>query len=83
MTLTGSCKSRSHVWEVRHAGLLEIKYEVAVRCDLVEKAELEDSKDILRGVEAAVFGCVVFTIARLVLTPDVSAWGIMTTTFEQ
>jgi TATA-binding protein-associated factor len=55
----GSGTSRSHVWEVRHAGLLGIKYEVAVRSDLVEKAELEDGKQILRGVvEAAVLGYV-------------------------
>ncbi|KAF7294767.1 TBP associated factor [Mycena indigotica] len=28
-------KDRTHIWEVRHAGLLGIKYEVAVRSDLV------------------------------------------------
>jgi TATA-binding protein-associated factor len=27
---------KAHVWEVRHAGLLGIKYEVAVRSDLFE-----------------------------------------------
>ena len=27
---------KGHVWEVRHAGLLGIKYEVAVRSDVVE-----------------------------------------------
>ncbi|KAF8590478.1 SNF2 chromatin remodeling protein [Ramaria rubella] len=53
----GSGGSRSHVWEVRHAGLLGIKYEVAVRSDLVEKAEIEDGTHILRGVvEAAILG---------------------------
>ncbi|KAF9453249.1 SNF2 superfamily chromatin remodeling protein [Macrolepiota fuliginosa MF-IS2] len=29
---------RNHVWEVRHAGLLGIKYEVAVRSDLFDDA---------------------------------------------
>jgi TATA-binding protein-associated factor len=55
---------RSHVWEVRHAGLLGIKYEVAVRGDLFEeqlvKGEDEDQfsgEDILKGVvDAAVLG---------------------------
>ena len=28
----------NHVWEVRHAGLLGIKYEVAVRSDVFEEA---------------------------------------------
>lgn len=32
----GPGKERSHIWEVRHAGLLGIKYEVAVRSDVVE-----------------------------------------------
>ena len=53
------------MWEVRHAGLLGIKYEVAVRSDLVDaklvKQEGEDAltcEQILRGiVEAAVLGC--------------------------
>lgn len=59
MTLTGSGRPRGHVWEVRHAGLLGIKYEVAVRSDLVDTAEEEDGKKILRGVvEAAVLGYV-------------------------
>ncbi|TFK45985.1 SNF2 chromatin remodeling protein [Heliocybe sulcata] len=54
------------VWEVRHAGLLGIKYEVAVRNDLVEiEAEMQDKdvkledevmsselsgKEVLRGI---------------------------------
>ena len=57
---------RQHVWEVRHAGLLGIKYEVAVRSDLVDakvvKQEGEDTsacEEILRGiVDAAVLGYV-------------------------
>lgn len=34
--VNGPGKERSHIWEVRHAGLLGIKYEVAVRSDVVE-----------------------------------------------
>ncbi|KAF8520167.1 SNF2 chromatin remodeling protein [Hysterangium stoloniferum] len=49
--------ARTHVWEVRHAGLLGIKYEVAVRGDLVEDSQGEGSRHILRGVvETAVLG---------------------------
>ncbi|KAH9934987.1 SNF2 chromatin remodeling protein [Fomitopsis serialis] len=48
---------KSHIWEVRHAGLLGIKYEVAVRSDLVSAAKSEDGQDLLRGVvDAAVLG---------------------------
>ncbi|KAJ7090312.1 SNF2 superfamily chromatin remodeling protein [Mycena belliarum] len=39
---------KTHVWEVRHAGLLGIKYEVAVRSDLFAKkadAMLADDED--------------------------------------
>ncbi|KAH9063809.1 hypothetical protein EDB83DRAFT_2519959 [Lactarius deliciosus] len=32
----GPGTEKSHIWEVRHAGLLGIKYEVAVRSDVVE-----------------------------------------------
>lgn len=55
------------MWEVRHAGLLGVKYEVAVRTDLFEtdtvKKEEDDmgevGKDVLRGVvDAAVLGYV-------------------------
>jgi TATA-binding protein-associated factor len=58
-------RDRSHVWEVRHAGLLGIKYEVAVRSDLfdskggeVGKRDFdEDGKNIVMGVvEAAILG---------------------------
>jgi len=56
---------KGHVWEVRHAGLLGIKYLVAVRSDLFDesfvKAEGSDSesgKEVLRGVaDAAILGC--------------------------
>ncbi|KZT70176.1 SNF2 superfamily chromatin remodeling protein [Daedalea quercina L-15889] len=55
---------RGHVWEVRHAGLLGIKYEVAVRSDLVSAVKSEggqdssqDGREVLRGVvDAAVLG---------------------------
>lgn len=40
------------VWEVRHAGLLGLKYEVAVRRDLFEASE-EDAKGVLQGVVSA------------------------------
>ncbi|KAF5324890.1 hypothetical protein D9611_004580 [Ephemerocybe angulata] len=51
----------SHVWEVRHAGLLGIKYEVAVRSDLFEWAPkgegTTESPDVLKDVvEAAILG---------------------------
>ncbi|KAF9483874.1 SNF2 superfamily chromatin remodeling protein [Pholiota conissans] len=64
MTITDA--ERGHIWEVRHAGLLGIKYEVAVRSDMFDEApyvKLEDDqihadgRDVLRGVvEAAMLG---------------------------
>lgn len=60
----GVLRERTHVWEVRHAGLLGIKYEVAVRSDLVQVNDAkEDSescnKAILRDVvDATVLGYV-------------------------
>jgi TATA-binding protein-associated factor len=55
---------RNHVWEVRHAGLLGIKYLVAVRSDLFEEvivklegSDLECGNEVLRGVaDAAILG---------------------------
>ena len=50
------------IWEIRHAGLLGIKYEVAVRSDLFESVKEESGsemrgRDILEGVvEAAILG---------------------------
>ena len=53
------------MWEVRHVGLLGIKYEVAVRTDLVDEASVKaegsdgetSGKEVLRGVvDAAVLG---------------------------
>ncbi|KAF8558525.1 hypothetical protein OG21DRAFT_1504270 [Imleria badia] len=57
----GNKDDRNHVWEVRHAGLLGIKYEVAVRSDLFDTPKDEESGDagreILTGVvDAAVLG---------------------------
>lgn len=52
----------THVWEVRHAGLLGIKYEVAVRNDLFERTPKQEEsvpsvpcvlKDV---VDAAILG---------------------------
>lgn len=55
--------AKSHIWEVRHAGLLGVKYEVAVRTDLFEMdddAMGEVGRDVLRGVvDAAVLGYVI------------------------
>ncbi|OCH89091.1 SNF2 chromatin remodeling protein [Obba rivulosa] len=55
---------KGHVWEIRHAGLLGIKYEVAVRNDLVglnpteETGKQDDGgRELLKGVvDAAVLG---------------------------
>ena len=64
-TKTGGRRTEAgHVWEVRHAGLLGIKYEVAVRKDLVEtpaidatEESVQQNKEVLRGiVDAAVLG---------------------------
>jgi hypothetical protein len=53
----GPGKERSHIWEVRHAGLLGIKYEVAVRSDVVEAEaadqgiKAEDGATVVTSVE--------------------------------
>ncbi|KDR81493.1 hypothetical protein GALMADRAFT_239466 [Galerina marginata CBS 339.88] len=56
---------RVYIWEVRHAGLLGIKYEVAVRSDLFDKSPVKqehgdvsnDGQTILGGVvDAAILG---------------------------
>lgn len=50
------------IWEIRHAGLLGIKYEVAVRSDLFESVKEESGsemggRNVLEGVvEAAILG---------------------------
>jgi len=49
----------THVWQVRHSGLLGMKYEVAVRKDLLDPNE-EKGDMVLKGVlDAALLGCVV------------------------
>ncbi|CAL1703532.1 unnamed protein product [Somion occarium] len=63
-TTIGRKPEVGHVWEVRHAGLLGIKYEVAVRKDLVETPAadasdrtVQEGQEVLRGiVDAAVLG---------------------------
>jgi TATA-binding protein-associated factor len=58
-------KGHGHIWEVRHAGLLGIKYEVAVRSDLFTETPVKEDidevdstgREVLRGVvDAAVLG---------------------------
>jgi TATA-binding protein-associated factor len=64
---------KNHIWEVRHAGLLGIKYEVAVRNDLFdqhaikqEEESIDTGKEVLRGVvDAAILGCVYFGLHLL------------------
>lgn len=59
-------EGKNHIWEVRHAGLLGIKYEVAVRSDLFDRHVKEEGgefeatgREVLRGVvDAAILGCV-------------------------
>lgn len=78
----GRDHEQGHVWEVRHAGLLGIKYEVAVRSDLVTSTKAEDGsvaasapagKAVLRGVvDAAVLGYAIFTIQSDVRRTDVA-----------
>jgi TATA-binding protein-associated factor len=65
-----SDNERNHIWEVRHAGLLGIKYEVAVRNDIFDSAgdiKQEDGdlllnqegKNVLRDVvDVAILGYV-------------------------
>lgn len=66
----GVLRERTHVWEVRHAGLLGIKYEVAVRSDLVQmndaKQDSEPSnRTILKDVvDATVLGYTAFLVAH-------------------
>lgn len=60
---------KNHIWEIRHAGLLGIKYEVAVRSDLFDqhavKQEGESGHAVLRGVvDAAILGCVGYKPSR-------------------
>jgi TATA-binding protein-associated factor len=43
--VTTTDTEKGHVWEVRHAGLLGIKYEVAVRSDLFEGKSNQEEGD--------------------------------------
>lgn len=61
----GRRRESRHVWEVRHAGLLGISYEVGVRSDLIESGDVKneegetgtDAKRLLRDVvDAAILG---------------------------
>lgn len=66
---SGKKDDRNHVWEVRHAGLLGIRYEVAVRSDLFDAPKDEEAddggRDILTGiVDAAVLGYTDFLPTR-------------------
>jgi hypothetical protein len=56
----GPGKGKSHIWEVRHAGLLGIKYEVAVRSDVVGAAS-EGIEDGSVAADAAATELVVKT----------------------
>ncbi|GLB35068.1 putative protein with domain of unknown function (DUF3535) [Lyophyllum shimeji] len=60
-----SGKEEKHIWEVRHAGLLGIKYEVAVRGDLFDQPSVKQEagevvdigSEVLKGVvDAAILG---------------------------
>lgn len=69
----------NHIWEVRHAGLLGIKYEVAVRSDIFDdKSGIKSEDDFIASssegtkvlgdvVEAAILGCVAPFIAVIVI----------------
>jgi TATA-binding protein-associated factor len=64
----GVLRERTHVWEVRHAGLLGIKYEVAVRSDLVQANDAKEDSEpnnrtILKDVvDATVLGYTPFPV---------------------
>jgi TATA-binding protein-associated factor len=60
-TTNKRAKEPTHIWEVRHAGLLGIKYEVAVRPDLVSEPVKDDSGLVSQAalqdvVDAAILG---------------------------
>lgn len=54
---------KGHVWEVRHAGLLGIKYEVAVRSDLFDepysKVDIVKQEDVTQNEGLAILSGVV------------------------
>jgi TATA-binding protein-associated factor len=67
-----STEQGGYIWEVRHAGLLGIKYEVAVRHDLFDETLVKDEatgdnagKAILKDVvDAAILGYVADRLQR-------------------
>jgi TATA-binding protein-associated factor len=77
----------NHVWEVRHAGLLGIKYEVAVRSDIFDDAggikqedgvaaPSQEGKAVLSDVfEAAILGCVVTSLSESWRTDSLCSLG--------
>ena len=75
------------MWEVRHAGLLGIKYEVAVRSDLIQVNETKDdsepsNKTILRDVvDATVLGYAFSRRSKKHLVKNLIDSATETTTF--
>lgn len=76
----------THIWEIRHAGLLGIKYEVAVRNDLfdsgLEQVKQEDGSSEVTGttilsdvVEAAVLGYVLLGLDKIYVSCLLQSWG--------
>jgi len=72
-TTTTSKVGKNHIWEVRHAGLLGIKYEVAVRNDLFSvdleqdaevKAEDTGKEALQEVVDAAILGWAGFILLK-------------------
>lgn len=78
---------KNHIWEIRHAGLLGIKYEVAVRGDLFDQHTIEQEGQsgdaVLRGVvDAAILGCVTCKLYPLcILLIQTLVLGIVMMTF--
>ena len=69
------------MWEVRHAGLLGIKYEVAVRSDLVQVNDVkEDSEPSNRAILRDVVDATVLGYAPFLHVSCLS-WNILLTHF--
>jgi TATA-binding protein-associated factor len=69
----GVLRERTHVWEVRHAGLLGIKYEVAVRSDLVQVNNTkEDSEPNNRTILRDVVDATVLGYTHLLVAHEIS-----------
>ena len=80
-TTTTSKRGKNHIWEVRHAGLLGIKYEVAVRSDLFSvdfeqdaESKAEDTgKEALREVvDVAILGWAGFILLKNLMSETYS-----------